>query len=133
MKSHQDNEVLSEINITPFVDVMLVLLVIFMITTPILMSGIDLKLPKTKSANKITMGNKFVVISIDASGDLFLGSNKILIEELLSELKKEVKNKDDKLFVRAHSGLPYGKVVETLNFLKENNYKNISLVTEVER
>ena len=80
----------SEINVTPLVDVMLVLLVIFMITAPLMFNGIQLNLPKTREVNPINLNSEQVVLSFSRSKEFYLGSEKVLESELLSLLKKEL-------------------------------------------
>ena len=87
---------ISEINVTPLVDVMLVLLVIFMVTAPMMLSGIKLDLPKTKEVNPINLNSTQVILSLSKSEDYYLGKDKILIGEIIPEIKKQfTKNKTD--------------------------------------
>lgn len=130
----KDNDSISDINVTPFVDVMLVLLVIFMVTTPLMLNGIKLELPKTKEVNPINLNTSQVILSVTKSEELFLGKKKFLQEELISEVKKEFKdNKTEVLFLRADYGLQYGKVAKIMSFLKKNGISNIALVTQIEK
>ena len=130
----KDNGAISEINVTPLVDVMLVLLVIFMVTTPLMLNGIKLELPKTREVNPINLNTTQVILSITRSEELFLGKNKYLEEELISEIKKKFKdNKTEVLFLRADFGLQYGKVANIMSYLKKNGVTNIALVTKSEK
>ncbi|OUR96369.1 hypothetical protein A9Q84_08425 [Halobacteriovorax marinus] len=123
---------ISEINVTPFVDVMLVLLVIFMITAPLMLNGIKLNLPKTKEVNQINLSTSQVVLSYTKSGDFYIGQDKILKNEIISEIKTLFsKNKSETLFLRADFGMEYGKVANLMSFLKRAGILKIALVTEI--
>jgi biopolymer transport protein ExbD len=124
----------SEINVTPLVDVMLVLLVIFMITAPLMLNGIRLELPKTKEVNPINLNTSQVVLSFTRSGEYFIGKDKMILEELIPEVNSLFKkNKTKTLFLRADYGLSYGKVAKLMSFLKRRGITNIALVTEMEK
>lgn len=124
----------SEINVTPLVDVMLVLLVIFMITAPLMLNGIKLELPKTKEVNPINLNTSQVVLSFTRSGEYFIGKDKMILEELVPEVNALFKkNKTETLFLRADYGLTYGKVAKLMSFLKRRGITNIALVTEMEK
>lgn len=124
---------ISDINVTPLVDVMLVLLIIFMVTAPLMLNGIKLDLPKTKEVNPINLNATQVILSFSKSEDYFLGKDKILANEILPEIQKEFKkNKTDTLFLRADFNLPYGKVAKLMSFLKRGGIQKISLVTVTE-
>lgn len=125
---------MADINVTPLVDVMLVLLVIFMITAPLMLNGISLDLPKTKEANPINLNTSQVVLSVSKSEELYVGKEKILEAELISELKARFKDtKSDTLFLRADFGLAYGKVAKLMSYLKREGITKIALVTEIEK
>jgi biopolymer transport protein TolR len=124
----------SEINVTPLVDVMLVLLVIFMITAPLMLNGIKLELPKTKEVNPINLNTTQVVLSYTRSGEYFIGKDKMILEELVPEINALFKkNSTQTLFLRADYGLTYGKVAKLMSFLKRSGVTNIALVTEMEK
>jgi biopolymer transport protein ExbD len=124
---------ISDINVTPLVDVMLVLLVIFMITAPLMFNGIKLDLPKTREVNPINLNATQVVLSLSKSEDYFLGKDKLLLNELVPEITKQMKdNKTDTLFLRADYGLAYGKVARLISFLKIGGIHQIALVTQTE-
>jgi biopolymer transport protein ExbD len=125
---------IAEINITPFVDVMLVLLVIFMVTAPMLFNGMNMELPKTKKVNSLNLSGEQIILSIDRSGEYFLGKQKILKTELVPELKARIKESRDKtIFLQADFSLAYGKVAYLMSILKKNGLGKLALVTEVER
>ncbi|MDD4973429.1 MAG: biopolymer transporter ExbD [Bacteriovorax sp.] len=124
---------ISDINVTPLVDVMLVLLIIFMVTAPLMLNGIKLDLPKTREVNPINLSATQVILSFSRSEDYFLGKDKILANEIIPEIKKQFKsNKTETLFLRADFNLPYGKVARLMSFLKRGGIHQISLVTVTE-
>lgn len=124
---------ISDINVTPLVDVMLVLLVIFMVTAPLMLNGIKLDLPKTKEVNPVNLNATQVILSLSKSEDYYLGKDKMLIGELLPEIKKQFKkNKTDTVFLRADFSLAYGKVARLMSFLKRGGINKIALVTVTE-
>lgn len=125
--------VISEINVTPLVDVMLVLLVIFMITAPLMLNGIKLELPKTKEVNPVNLNATQVILSFSKSEEFFLGKDKLLLGELVPQIKKEFKsNKTQTLFLRADYSLAYGKVAKLISMLKKAGVTQIALVTQTE-
>ena len=124
---------ISDINVTPLVDVMLVLLIIFMVTAPLMLNGIKLDLPKTREVNPINLNATQVILSFSKNEDYFLGKDKILTNEIVPEIKKQFKsNKTETLFLRADFNLPYGKVARLMSFLKRGGINQISLVTMTE-
>lgn len=124
---------ISDINVTPLVDVMLVLLIIFMVTAPLMLNGIKLDLPKTKEVNPINLNATQVILSFSKSEDYYLGKDKILASEMILEIQKQFKaNKTQTLFLRADFNLPYGKVARLMSFLKRGGIQQISLVTVTE-
>jgi biopolymer transport protein TolR len=124
----------SDINVTPLVDVMLVLLVIFMVTAPMLISGIDLKLPKTQKVNTLSLNQKLVVLSITDKEQFFLGKEPVAQKDLIKAILKEfADNKTDVIYLRADYNLKYEKVASLMASLKKAGVSNIALVTEVEK
>ncbi|PIP94596.1 MAG: hypothetical protein COW00_08765 [Bdellovibrio sp. CG12_big_fil_rev_8_21_14_0_65_39_13] len=124
---------ISDINVTPLVDVMLVLLVIFMITAPLMLNGISLELPKTKEVNPLNLSTTQIVLSLTRSEELFIGKDKILESEIIAEIKSKFKqNKTDVIYLRADYGIKYGSVAKLMSFLKRGGITNIALVTEIE-
>jgi len=128
--------VLSEINVTPFVDVMLVLLVIFMVTTPILYQGVDVDLPKTDSRAMPSLDReRKVVVTLNSEGEIFiekeqfsLSELRIEIRTLMSEQGKEVREED--VFLRADTNVPYGTVVEVMSEIRNAGVTKLGLITE---
>ncbi|MFT6631344.1 MAG: biopolymer transport protein ExbD [Bacteriovoracaceae bacterium] len=124
---------ISEINVTPLVDVMLVLLVIFMISAPLMFSGIKLDLPKTKKVNNIQLTKKQVILSISKAGEFFIGDEKFLKKEISSVILSHFKeNNTDVLYVRADYSLDYGVVAKLISVLKRTGISKIALVTEID-
>lgn len=125
---------MADINVTPLVDVMLVLLVIFMVTAPMMFSGIDLKLPKTQKVNNVGLRPELVILSITDAEKFFLGKNAVQKEQLIQTILKQFKtSKTDVLYLRADYNLKYEKVAKLIAALKKAGVSNIALVTEVEK
>ena len=128
--------VLSEINVTPFVDVMLVLLVIFMVTAPILYQGVEVNLPKTTSKPIPSIQReKKVVVTIDSRGDVFIEKKKYSLSELKLKVRGLIvgKGKDlekEQVFLRADSSVPYGTVIDVMTEIRKAGVQNIGLITE---
>lgn len=121
----------SEINVTPFVDVMLVLLVIFMVTSPMLISGVEVDLPKTR-ANPLAGQDEPIAITVDKSGNIYIQETIVSDAQLKSKLKAIFNAKNDtRIFVRGDQNVNYGKVMEVFSVLKEIGIPNVALVTEV--
>ena len=124
----------SDINVTPLVDVMLVLLVIFMVTAPMLFSGIDLKLPKTQKVNNVGLRPELVILSVTESEQFYLGKNLITAKDLVPSVLKQLKvSNQEVVYLRADYGLRYEKVAKLIANLKKAGVSNIALVTEVEK
>lgn len=130
-----NKKVISDINVTPLVDVMLVLLVIFMITAPLMLSGIKLELPKTKEVNPLNLNTQQVVLDVTAENEFYIGKEKkVLAEELIGEIKALFnKNDTEVLYLRADFSLPYGKIAKLMSYLKRRGINQIALVTEIEK
>jgi biopolymer transport protein TolR len=121
---------LSDINVTPLVDVMLVLLVIFIITAPLMASSIRLDLPRT-DAGKPTDTPKFVSLVVDASGKVFLNDRPVTTGELAEGLgKAAADSRDTEVQLRADQAVPYGKVVELMGIANKAGLNRIGFVTE---
>lgn len=120
----------SEINVTPFVDVMLVLLVVFMITSPMLISGMNVDLPKVKG-QALEPKQKPLVISLDKSGNTFVDENKVSTNQLPKYLKTALEKRSDKrIFIKGDKSVDYGKVMNLFGKIIESGYSNVSLITE---
>jgi biopolymer transport protein TolR len=120
---------LSEINIVPFVDVMLVLLVIFMITAPILQSGIEVNVPKTKTVQEITQDR--LVVTIDRAQTVYIGNEPVNIHQLGAKLKEQMGDRpNDAVFLRCDESVPFGSFATVMDALRQSGITNISIVTE---
>ena len=120
---------LSEINVTPFVDVVLVLLIIFMITAPVLQSGIEVAVPKTKTVKEIT--EERIVISIDRSQRVFLGNDPVNINEIGAKLRAKVRDPEHQsIYLRADENVPFGAFATVMDAVKSAGITNVSIVTE---
>ncbi|MBF0205546.1 MAG: biopolymer transporter ExbD [Oligoflexia bacterium] len=133
LKNNKNHKSIADINITPFVDVVLVLLVIFMLTAPLMYNGIKLELPKTKKVSNLRLTTKQVILSVSLSGEYYIGKDKYLLGELIPKIKGLFdENETDVLYVRAHYKLQYGQIARLMSFLKNSGISNIALVTEIE-
>ena len=120
---------LSDINITPLVDVVLVLLIIFMVTAPVLQSGIEVAVPKTKTVKEIT--EERMVISIDKSQRVFLGNEPVNINQIGSTLRQKVRDpQHQSIFVRADENIPFGVFATVMDAVKQSGIANVSIVTQ---
>ncbi|MFZ4712298.1 MAG: ExbD/TolR family protein [Bacteriovoracaceae bacterium] len=125
---------MADINVTPLVDVMLVLLVIFMITAPMMFNGIKLQLPKTKKVASLNLSSDQVILSINTAGEIYLGKQKVLSNEVLPQIKKLFKDYGtDVVYIRASADIKYGKVASLMSSLKRSGIVNIALVTDIEK
>ena len=125
-KATQTN--LSEINMVPFIDVVLVLLIIFMITAPILQSGIEVDLPKTHTVKEIT--EQRLVVTIDKNQRIYLGNDPVNIHQLADKIKKQQKKAGEAIFLRADETVPFGAFATVVDTLRQSNVSNISIVTQ---
>ena len=120
---------LSEINVTPFVDVVLVLLIIFMVTAPILQSGIEVSVPKTRTVKQIT--EERLVISIDKQQRVFFGNDPVNINEIGARLRKKIRDpQNQSIFLRADENVPFGAFATVMDAVKQAGITNISIVTQ---
>jgi biopolymer transport protein TolR len=121
---------ISDINVTPLVDVMLVLLVIFMVTAPILQQGVAVNLPEA-SGESLPADEQQLVVSIDPEGQVFLNDERYTVDRLRAELASlAAVDPKRRLYVRADAGVPYGQVIETLGAVREAGLSRVGLVTE---
>ena len=119
----------SDINITPLVDVVLVLLIIFMLTAPILQSGIEVDVPKTKTVKEIT--EERLVISIDKQQRVFLGNDPINVNLIADTLRRKVRDpQHQSIFLRADENVPFGAFATVMDAVKQAGITNVSIVTQ---
>ena len=127
--SRQTGTSLSDINIVPFVDVMLVLLVIFMITAPILQSGIEVDIPKTKTVKEISESR--VVVSIDRAQRIYIGDDAVNIHQLGDKVHAQMHNPaGEPVYLRCDKTVPFGSFALVVDTLRQSGIQNISVVTE---
>jgi biopolymer transport protein TolR len=122
---------LSEINVTPFVDVMLVLLIVFMVTAPLLTVGVPVNLPKTK-AKSIAESEEPLVITVNAEGVVFIQDTEVAIENLVPRLKAITENKaDTRIYLRGDKDINYGRVMEVMGTVNVAGFTRVALIAEL--
>ena len=119
---------LSEINMVPFIDVVLVLLIIFMITAPILQSSIEVDVPKTKSAIEVT--EQKIVVTMDKNQLVYLGNDPVNVNDLGTKIKSKIKKQNEGIFLRCDKTVPFGAFATLMDALRQSGISNISIVTE---
>lgn len=121
---------LSEINVTPFIDVMLVLLIIFMVTAPMLSMGIDVNLPRVK-AKSVDVAEEKLVLTVNETREIFLNKTKMTLGELKPKLEAIFSNRIDReIFLRADKNVPYGFVVEVMSEVRKAGVDKLGMITE---
>ena len=129
-RSSSDRGTMSQINVTPLVDVMLVLLVIFMVTAPMMQQGVQVNLPKAET-KALPAPEESVVVSIESSGKVFINSSEIQAGDLRSKLRDMFVNRTKKeVFLKADKDVPYGEVVKTMAEIKGAGIERLGMVTE---
>jgi biopolymer transport protein TolR len=121
---------INEINMTPFIDVMLVLLIIFMVAAPMMTAGVPLDLPQTRAA-PLNMDSKPVTLSIKETGQVFVGEAELADEAIVGKLAEVAKQGfDERIFVRGAKQVDYGRVAQIMSLVTSAGYKRVALVTE---
>jgi biopolymer transport protein TolR len=120
---------LSEINVTPLVDVMLVLLIIFMVTAPMLQTGIDVELPETKNVKEVNPEER-IIISISREGLIYYGSEAINYSTIPKRLKQDAKGPKDSIFLRADKDVKWNSIVSVIDSIRGAGFTEIKLVTK---
>ena len=124
---------MADINMTPFIDVMLVLLIIFMVAAPLLATGVAVDLPQTK-AGPLNIDQKPVSVAIDDKGQIYLMDEPVAPEQLVDKLKAAAKNgADERIYVRGAKSVNYGKVAEVMSLVTGAGFKRVALVTEPDK
>ena len=127
MRANRDRTVLSEINVTPFVDVMLVLLVIFMVTAPLLQQGIDVNLPKAKGKDLPT--EERITLIIHKNRTIYMNENPVSLQELRRKLDA-ISELNPNVFLKADKDVPYGFVVQVMGEIKDSGIEKLGMITE---
>ena len=134
-RHHRRANVMAEINVTPMVDVMLVLLIIFMVSAPMLTVGVPLDLPQT-AAKSLDQDKEPLTLSVQLSGKVFLNNTEISMDELVAKLKAVTEARgglEERIFVRGDTKVDYGTVMRVMGRLSAAGFKRVALVTEVEQ
>lgn len=123
---------MSEINVTPMVDVMLVLLIIFMVTAPMLTAGIPVDLPQAKG-EQLQASKEPLTVSLDAQGDIYIAEAKVPIDELAAKLKAIAKNgAEQQIIIKGDKALAYGIVLKVMGRIRDAGFRKVSFLTESE-
>jgi biopolymer transport protein TolR len=134
-RRHRRNPVMAEINVTPMVDVMLVLLIIFMVSAPLLTVGVPIDLPQTQAAS-LDQDKEPLAVSVNTKGQVFLQNSEIPMEELVPKLKAITEARggnDERIYVRGDRSVDYGTVMKVMGRLSAAGFRRVALVTEVEQ
>jgi biopolymer transport protein TolR len=134
-RRHRRRSVMSQINVTPMVDVMLVLLIIFMVSAPLLTVGVPIDLPQTQ-AKSLDQDREPLTLSVNLQGKVFLQNSEIPIEELVPKLKAVTEARgglDERIYVRGDRKVDYGTVMRVMGRLSSAGFRRVALVTEVEQ
>jgi biopolymer transport protein TolR len=124
---------IADINMTPFIDVMLVLLIIFMVTAPLLTAGVPLDLPKT-GAGQLNVDQKPITISINDKAQIFIGETPITLAEIAARIQPLAKQGfDERIYVRGAKQVDYGTVAQVMSAITTAGYKRVALLTELDR
>ncbi len=127
---NNDRRVMADINVTPFVDVMLVLLVIFMVTAPMMQQGVQVNLPKADT-KAMTPVEDTVVVTVNKNGKLFINKDEVSAADLRSKLADMFATREKKeIFLKADAGVPYGEVVKAMADIKGAGIERLGMVTE---
>jgi biopolymer transport protein TolR len=122
---------MSDINVTPFVDVMLVLLIVFMVAAPLLTAGVPVDLPKSNASAMETQDQKPIEITIDNEGQIFIGETQVSFGRLLTVLSGVAQNDQEKrIYIRADTKLAYGQVMNVIGVLNKAGYRKVALITD---
>jgi biopolymer transport protein TolR len=135
-RRHRRNPVMSEINVTPMVDVMLVLLIIFMVSAPLLTVGVPIDLPQTQATSLDQADKEPLAVSVDNNGKIFLQNSEIPLEELVPKLTAIAQARggsDERIYVRGDKTVNYGTVMKIMGRLNSAGFRKVALVTEVEQ
>jgi len=124
---------LNEINVTPFVDVMLVLLIIFMVTAPLMTQGVEVDLPTTRTVKNLPRDSEHLILSVKKDGTIFLDEYQVGPDELREHLKRLVSKQKKQLFLRADKEVAYGAVVRIMGEVKSAGIDRLGIVAEQDK
>ncbi len=130
--SNRRRTMLAQINVTPFVDVMLVLLIIFMITTPMMEKGVDVALPEVENAPNLSAVKEPLVITVTSKGQIMVGSNRVEnVAKLTPVLQQVLSEREDKtVYLEADKAVPYGRVVQVMAAVKRAGVTKLGMVAQ---
>jgi len=129
-RRHSDNKSMADINVTPLVDVMLVLLIIFMVTAPMLSMGIDVNLPRVKSKT-VDLAEEKLILSINENKEIFLNKTRMSLQDLNTKLAAIFEQRVDReIFLRADKNVSYGFVVEVMSEIRKAGVDKLGMITE---
>ncbi|RJP45656.1 MAG: protein TolR [Desulfobacteraceae bacterium] len=132
MIDHKQNTLMSEINIVPFCDVMLVLLIIFMVTAPMMVQGVDIALPESRQAESLSMEEDQLTISIDKDSKILINDYEVGIDHLREKLDNIFENRSNRnVFLKADKDIAYGKVVAVMAEIKAAGVEKLGMVTRI--
>ena len=120
---------MADINMTPFIDVMLVLLIIFMVAAPLLATGVPIDLPQTKAA-ALNIDQKPISVAVDPKGAIFIDEQPVPEDQLGAKLKELAKGADDRIYVRGSHDVQYGRIAEVMAIITSSGFKRVALVTD---
>jgi biopolymer transport protein TolR len=123
---------MADINMTPFIDVMLVLLIIFMVAAPLLATGVPIDLPETKAA-ALNVEQKPISVAIDDRGQLFLMDQPVTVDDLAARIQGLGRGYDERIYVRGAKDVNYGRVAQVMSIITSAGFKKVALVTEQEK
>jgi biopolymer transport protein TolR len=135
-RRHRRSQVMSEINVTPMVDVMLVLLIIFMVSAPLLTVGVPIDLPQTQAASLDAADKEPLAVSVNTKGQVFLQNSEVQLDELVPKLRAITEARggnDERIYVRGDRSVDYGTVMRVMGRLSVAGFRRVALVTEVEQ
>ena len=135
-RRHRRSPVMSEINVTPMVDVMLVLLIIFMVSAPLLTVGVPIDLPQTRASSLDAADKEPLAVSVNTKGQVFLQNSEIKVEELVPKLQAIAAARggnDERIYVRGDKSVDYGTMMKIMGRLSAAGFRRVALVTEVEQ
>ena len=124
---------MADVNVTPFVDVMLVLLIIFMVTAPMMTQGLEVDLPQTRAVSVLPKDNESLVLTVKSDGALFLDKYQVELGELEGQVRRLVTEQKKQLFLRADQAVPYGTVVKVMGVVKMAGVDKLGVVAEEEK